>query len=138
MCRKAFGKNYKDMWIDPLYFDDKYFRYTEDFFSEVGVYLYPKITDLRKELARRSYSVPPKHDKVAWNEYRHIVWGIIHKDIQENINKGIEPIEVKVKGVRIPDDYDDYIEKITKVERVKHLKTETEQYTGKANILTWD
>ena len=26
-CRKAFGRKYKDMWIDPLYFDDRSFKF---------------------------------------------------------------------------------------------------------------
>lgn len=119
-CRKAFGKRYRDMWVDPLYFDDKYFRYTEEFFSEVGVRLYPKITNLSKELKRRGIEPPKTKDE--WIKYRAIVWEIVHKDIAENINKGVKPVNIVVTGVRYSDNYDNFKERIKSVRKVKSLK----------------
>lgn len=119
-CRKAFGKRYRDMWIDPLYFDDKYFRYTEKFFSEVGVQLYPKITNLSKELKRRGIEPPKTKDE--WIKYRAIVWEIVHKDIAENINKGVKPVDVVVTGIRYSDNRGNFKESIKSVKKVKRLR----------------
>lgn len=112
-CRDAFRKKklYKNMWILPIYYDDKYERFTDVFFSEVGIELYPKITDLNKELKRRGIT-PPKMSKNAtredkikykeeWDKYRAIVWDIVHKDIAENRRSKVKPVSVVVKGVRI-------------------------------------
>lgn len=112
-CRKAFNKRYRNMWIDPLYFDDKYFRWTGKFFREVGVDLYPKITKLPK---RRK-----GQDTLDW---RALVWETAHNDISTNISSGVNPIRVIVKGVRIPDSNvkDGYREKITDVCTVGEFK----------------
>ena len=112
-CRDAFRekKLYKNMWILPIYYDNKYEKFTDVFFSEVGIELYPKITDLNKELKKRGI-IPPKMPKNAtredkikykeeWNNYRAIVWDIVHKDIVENRRSKVKPVRVVVKGVRI-------------------------------------
>lgn len=131
-CRKAFNKEYRDMWIDPIYFDDKYFRFTKDFFSEVGVYLYPKITNIRKELKRSGISVPKplrkcknraEREKVReeWNEYRSIIWKIIHDDIDKNIQKGIKPINIVITGVRYSTKDEKFHEEIKSIKEVQNL-----------------
>lgn len=99
-CRLAFEGDYNDMWILPIYYGDKYYRYTDEFFSEVGVLLYPKLTNLAKELKRMGFTPPKKDDKEGWKEYRDVVWRIIHEDIDKNIERGVHPIRVVVKGVR--------------------------------------
>lgn len=112
-CRAAFRekKLYRNMWILPIYYDNKYEKFTDVFFSEVGIELYPKITDLNKELKRRGI-IPPKMPKNATredeikykeerNNYRAIVWDIVHKDIVENRRSKVKPVRVVVKGVRI-------------------------------------
>lgn len=103
-CRKTFGKKYRNMWIQPVYFDDKYFRYTDEFFAEVGVLLYPKISKLPKKTPENEFY------------YRTLVWEIVHKDIDTNIKNGVEPISIIIKGVRYSDN-GKYIEKIKSVRR---------------------
>lgn len=116
-CRKAFKDNYKDMWINPVFFDDKYFRFTECFFSEVGVELYPKITNVKKKLSEMGI-IEPK-TKVDWEEYSAVVWGIIQEDIEKNVRKGVKPICISVRGVRIPKgDGKSYIEKYSGFKKV--------------------
>ena len=44
-CRKALGDRYQNYHIDPIYFDDKYYNDTTEFFSEVGVNLYETGSD---------------------------------------------------------------------------------------------
>lgn len=89
-CRKAFGKRWGRFWIDPLYFDDKYMMYTQKFFSEVGCELYPKLTKL-----------PKREPDMSDDEYRAIVWGIVHDDIVAQRDT-VKPICIIIKGVRWP------------------------------------
>lgn len=110
-CRKAFGDRYRNMWIEPVYFDDKYIRYTDDFFSEVGVELYPKITNLSKAL--KECGIKPPKTKEEWEEYSGIVWEIVHSDINKNI----------AKGVRYSKDDDEFYEKIKSVSVVDKLSS---------------
>lgn len=138
-CRDAFRKKklYKNMWILPIYYDNKYEKFTDVFFSEVGIELYPKITDLNKELKRMGI-IPPKMPKNAtredkikykeeWNNYRAIVWDIVHKDIAENRRSKVKPVRVVVKGVRILTEKIDsnghniIIEKIVGINKVKQF-----------------
>lgn len=119
-CRKAFGKNYKDMWIEPVYFDDKYIHYTEEFFSEVGVELYPKITNLSKALKERGVNPPKTKDE--WERYNAVVWEIVHSDISKNIDNSIKPVCVVVKGVRYSKDDNEFYEKIKSVKVVNKLR----------------
>lgn len=118
-CRKAFGNRYKDMWIDVVYFDDKYYRYTEDFFSEVGVMLYPKITNLKKELIRRGIKSPKT--KEEWVDYRRVVYEIAHNDISINKERRVKPINIVVNGVRYSDSKGNFHEKFKSVNKVKKL-----------------
>ena len=124
-CRKAFGKDYKSMWINPIYFDDKYFTHTEKFFSEVGIELYPKTVSISKELKRLGYKFPKPKTKAELEEqreeYKSIVWEIIHKDIDKSIRKGIKPINVTITGVRYKTKKGIH-EKITSISVVKKLK----------------
>lgn len=138
-CRDAFRKKklYKNMWILPIYYDDKYEKFTDTFFSEVGIELYPKITDLNKELKRRGITPPkmPKNatreDKIKykeeWDKYRAIVWDIVHNDIAKNRGLKVEPVKVVVKGVRILTKEIDsngdnvVIEKIVGIDKVKNF-----------------
>lgn len=100
-CRNAFKNKYRDMWINPVYFDDKYINFTDEFFSEVGVELYPKITNLQKELKSRGFD--PQED---WYNYKSIIWEIVHADIDENIRKGVKPVFLVINGVRYPSEDD--------------------------------
>lgn len=139
-CRKAFKGKYQNMWIDPLYFDGKYLRHTTEFFSEVGTALYPKITNLRDELKRRGYHNLPKplHQcktkeelervREEWEEYRSVVWDIIHTDIKKSKEKGVKPVFVVVSGIRYQDrkvkdnKKAKYREKITSVQKVEKIE----------------
>ena len=118
-CRRAFKKQYKGMWINPIYFDDKYFGYSEEFFSEVGIELYPKLTDPLKELNKRGFNVPKTRDE--WRRYKNFIWEIVQKDIQKNINKGVKPICVVVNGVHFCKNGQFY-DKIISVQQVDKLK----------------
>ena len=118
-CRKAFGKRYRNMWIEPVYIDDKYLDYTEDFFSEAGVCLYPKITNLKNELKRRGINPPKTKDE--WENYRSIVWEIVHKDIETSKRNKVKPVNIVFKGVRYSDKNGNFHERIKSVDRVKTL-----------------
>lgn len=119
-CRKAFGRKYKDMWIDPLYFDDRYFRYTESFFSEVGVKLYPKLTNVKDALNKAGLS---KHNSNS-DAVRAFIRSLAEGDIDQNIKTGVKPICIIVTGVRYTDPKrkSEFIEKFTGVKRVQRLK----------------
>ena len=130
-CRKAFGRQYRNLWINPIYFDDKYFNFTHRFFSEVGVELYPKITNLQEEMKRCGMKVPKplylckteeerEEVKMEWEEYSAFVWEIVHRDIDVNKEKGIKPVSVIVKGVRYPNYDGDFDEEITDVRKVSN------------------
>lgn len=112
-CRRAFGDKYYNMWIDPVYFDDKYFRWTEQFFGEVGVGLYPKLTKL-----------PSRGEYADDSEWRTAVWRIVRDDIHKSIYKGVKPKLMVIKGIRVPDrDIEgSYVEKITGLYRVRRFK----------------
>ena len=79
--RMAFGQEYKDMWIDPVYYlddhiiEDHGIHYADDLteqdrsfrifrgstFPEAGCVLYPKITkDLAEELRSRGFPAPKR------------------------------------------------------------------------------
>ena len=123
-CRKAMKQknvSQDSMWIDPVYFDDKYFRWTEHFFSEVGIALYPKITNLREHFKKHNIKWPK--NKQDWEKHRTLVWEIVHNDIDTNINKGVKPIYMIITAVRIPDKHNkgNYIEKIISIKKAKHL-----------------
>lgn len=123
-CRKAFKEKYKSYWIDVVWFDDKYFNFTQSFYSEVQVDLYPKITNLRKAFKKAGIKYPTT--KEEWEEHNGFVWEIVHKDIQMNIDNLVVPITVRVKGVRIPTDKkDDYGKTIYK-EVIKSVKEITQ------------
>lgn len=109
-CRRAFKHKWRNMWIEVVYFDDKYFKHTDEFFSEVGVRLYPKITKIPKR---------PKHyDTTAWRRY---IYSVAHGDISKSIERGVAPTSVVVKGVRFTDKSKKggFGEKITDITLVK-------------------
>lgn len=105
-CRKAFEHRFKNMWIKPIFFEDTYFRYTEEFFKCVGVELYPKLTPI------------PKHLHNGEN-YEDIVWRISHDDISKSIADGVVPVMVLINGVRYKHNGDNYSEIITSINTVK-------------------
>ncbi len=117
-CRKAFGKRYKNLWIDPVCFDDKYFRYTKEFFAKVGVELYPKLTNLKAAFRQARISWPKSCEE--WYDYRDFVWEIVQHDIDINKRKGVEPKCVMVSGVRFYED-NKFKEKIISVREVSAL-----------------
>lgn len=93
MARFALQGKYKNYWIDPIYFDDKYIRFRDDFFAEVGIALYPKIT-----------KAPAKSKGMSSEEYRALIWKTAHNDIALNDRHGVNPKYVIIKGVSIPAD----------------------------------
>lgn len=120
-CRKAFGKLYRNMWILPISFDDTYLNHTEDFFKTVYVELYPRLSNLSKEIENAGFTKPKT--KEEWDSYRALVWEIIHGDISENICRGIAPINVIVTGVRFATDKqkNKYRQKILSIKVVDRL-----------------
>lgn len=123
-CRRAFKGYYRNMWIAPIYFDDKYFRFTKDFYSEVGVELYPRRSDI------------PKKGSMGDDQYKALLWDIAHKDIWANINKGVESRNVVIRGVRILNTKEEWganekgvIERIKCIKEVKDLPIEEEERT---------
>lgn len=118
-CRKAFGSNYKNMWINPVYFDDKYFRHTEDFFSEVGVELYPKLTNVRNALKEAGLSNCSNTSEAV----RAFIHDLAESDIAQNIERGVKPVCVIVTGVRYsdPNKKGEFVEKFTGVRKVRKL-----------------
>lgn len=118
-CRKAFRGNYKNMWVNPVYFDDKYFSHTESFFSEVGVMLYPKLTNVRnalKEAGLSNYSNTSE-------EVRAFIHNLAESDIAQNIERDVKPVYVIVTGIRYsdPNKKGEFIEKFTGVRKVRKL-----------------
>lgn len=131
-CRKALGNDYRNMWIDPVYFDDKYLRYTDEFFSEVGIRLYPKRTNIRLKLIELGVSAPKllskcksqaekEKVKAEWDKYRSLVWSIIHDDINFAKQHGVKPVNIIVKGVRFSTKNKTFLEKITLVRKVEKI-----------------
>lgn len=118
-CRDAFKKQYRSFWIYPVYMDDRYVHYTEDFFKEVGVELLPKLHKLpdcpRRPSGKNPYNhrgqlVNPKCRNLAewdaWRDamelYREEVWKIVWGDYNIHVSRGTSPKLVVVKGVRLP------------------------------------
>lgn len=97
-CRRAFKSKYRGMWIVPIYFDDKYIQHTEKFFSEVGVHLYPRRTDIRAAL--KEHGIPIPHTDAGWSEVSEFVWRVINSDIDACEREGVEPVGVVVSGLR--------------------------------------
>lgn len=106
-CRRSFKNKYKDYWIGVVYFDDKYIRYTEDFFAEVGVELYPKIHKV----------VTP----LEGEDMYAATCRVANEDISISIDKDVVPICIKVTGVRYSDASGKFHEVIKSVRRVKSL-----------------
>ena len=104
-CRNAFQDSWKQYWIDPLYFDDRYFRHTETFFNEVGVHLYPKLSPM-----------PKRKSGMSDTEYKSLIWNVAHRDIVAQSGK-VEPICIIVRGRRTSDDD----ERIISVKQVNRL-----------------
>ena len=111
-CRKAFGDKYKNMWIDPIYFDDKYTSKSDWVFSEVGVALYPKSPNIKPRDAF------PNEDKAA---YRLYLYELSHEDIERNIKLGATPIYVVVKGESFLNENKELQNRILSVERVPQI-----------------
>ena len=113
-CRSAFGKRYKNMWIYPVYFDDKYFKYTDKFFSEVGVLLLPKISNVKSEMKR--VGIKSSKDSRA----DALIYFLAKKDLDENEKRNVKPKAIVVKGLRFADKSkkNKYINKIISVDEV--------------------
>ena len=89
-CRKVFGKEYANMWIDVIKADDTYFDNVWNFFKHVEVKLYLKIHPTPK--------LKDYHGDIgAW---RHAIWCVAHEDITENKRRKVKPIQVIVEGKR--------------------------------------
>lgn len=85
-CRTAFKGKYRNLWIDVVRYDKRYLSFVDDFFPEVIVDLYPKLTNVTKELQRRGIEKPK--NRLEWEKYKSFVWEIVHGDILKNQAKG--------------------------------------------------
>jgi hypothetical protein len=129
MCRRVFNGKYKAYWIDPIYFDDKYFRYTEQSFAEVGIELYPRYTDLQKELRRRGIDTK----NIDKNRHSEIVWEIVHEDIRKAKNNGVKPVRIVVHTIRKPEFKEDY-EILKSIRELKELDEANIFFGGETEI----
>lgn len=116
-CRKAFRGSYKNWWVAPVAFDDKYFKHTDRFFHEVIVCMYPKLSDVKKEWVRAGHKWPATTFEEK-DELRAFTWEIVHRDIAEQQRRGVEPHCISVKGVRFQNDKGRWVEKIKGWERI--------------------
>ena len=104
-CRRAFKNKYRDMWILPIYYDNKYINLTHSAFAEVGVELYSKVSNLYKKLD--TLAIKKKDEEVMnkssirgrWADYKEEIHNIIHNDIIECRIQGIKPINAVVNGI---------------------------------------
>lgn len=104
-CRRAFKNKYGDMWILPIYYDNKYINLTHSTFAEVGVELYPKVSNLYNKLG--TLAIKKKDEEVMnkasvrgrWAAYKEEIHNIIHNDIIECRLQGIKPINAVVNGI---------------------------------------
>ena len=130
-CRNAFLSKYKNMWIYPVYFDDKYFVDTKSFFKEVGVVLYPRITDLDwyfKDLGCEEGATIENMRK-----HRAEMDRLALKDLKRNDRIGTAPIYVVVKGNRRKRIFNcvvknEYSETIKEIKEVKQFKCSSGEY----------
>ena len=118
------NNSYNTYWIDVKGYDDRY-EFASTFYPEVLVYLYPKTVDFIAELKRmgitapkkpkappkgtpknsdkhREYAVAMNYYRQEWENYKSIVYDIIHKDLTKAYNNKVEPIKMKMYGVRFP------------------------------------
>ena len=91
-CRHAFEGRWKRFWIEPVYFDDLYFKHTDRFFREVGVNLYRQLSDRPKRQAGLSVE-----------KYRELIWQTAINDIAKQRGE-VVPLHVIVQGTRHSDD----------------------------------
>lgn len=103
-CRKVLKNKYRNKWINIIYFDDKYLKYTNSFFSEICISLYPK------------------YSKIPRDAYK---WKVIHGDIERAIRNNVTPITLIIRGVRVQDNkiLNKYTEKIIGVTRISPITT---------------
>lgn len=129
-CRNAFLSKYKNMWIYPVYFDDKYFGDTKSFFKEVGVVLYPRITDLNKYF--KDIGCEEGATIANMRKYRNEMDRLALKDLKHNGKLGTAPIYVVIKGKRVKrifncvveNEYSETIEVIKEVKKFRCSKGE--------------
>ena len=127
-CKDALGDKYRDMWVYPVYFDDAYIQYTEQFFSEVGVILYPRRTSFKEYFETHNITMPTSDEE--WAEYRAIAYNIVYSDLFENELEGVSPIYIIIRGERIKKKGEhEAIEKIRSVERVKELPIDVGEWS---------
>ena len=128
-CRKAFGNRYRDMWIVPVYFDNRYLSHTDEFFPEVGVYLVPRTRSLAQALKANGITPPCKNaPSQAWEAYRGAVWEVIWSDIEDYCfsHPGHKLDKVVITAKRTPSRQNphEYVEKILNVGQVDKFPEE--------------
>lgn len=130
-CRYSFVSKYKDMWIYPIYFDDRYFKDTQEFFKEVGVVLYPRLTNIEEYFKNIGYT--GEVTIRLMREHSEEMRKIAHADLKKNEKLGTKPIYVVIKGKRTKRfwgvrEYNEYTEVIRSIKEVSGLSGGEDDY----------